>query len=171
MSSLLTRQYQRTLEHIRSKESVFLQTDQGTLKSASGGRSNATDLLDVGSQISFVRKDIAEGLRLESHNERVIISTLGGKLSKIGKHKCIAFTLCSKGGGKRTLVSALCVDRTCSVLESNPPSKEEWSHLQGVTLRDSCPLGPATVDVLISADYYHDFMKSGLNCVAKSASP
>ncbi|CDW53743.1 RVT 1 and Peptidase A17 and DUF1758 domain contai ning protein [Trichuris trichiura] len=145
----------------RSKERVFLQTAQGTLKSASGRRSKVTVLLDVGSQRSFIRKDIAEGLRLEGHSEKVIISTLGGKLSKIGKHKCVTFTLHGKGGGKGTVVSALCIDRICSVLESNPPLKEEWSHLQGVTLGDSFPRGPATVDVLISADYYHDFMKFG----------
>ncbi|CDW58211.1 Tas retrotransposon peptidase A16 superfamily [Trichuris trichiura] len=45
-------------------------TAQGTLKSASGGRSNVTVLLDVGSQRSFIRKDITERLRLEGHSEK-----------------------------------------------------------------------------------------------------
>uniref|UniRef100_A0A5S6QFZ2 CCHC-type domain-containing protein n=1 Tax=Trichuris muris TaxID=70415 RepID=A0A5S6QFZ2_TRIMR len=146
---------------MRSKERVFLQTAQGILKGGDDGRSTVMVLFDVGSQRSFIRKDIAESLRLEGHNERVIISTLGAQLSKTGRHKCVTFKLCSKSGGKETVVSALCIDRICSALESNPPLEADWTHLHGVTLGDSFPRGPATVDVLIGADYYHDFLRPG----------
>uniref|UniRef100_A0A5S6R0P4 DUF1758 domain-containing protein n=1 Tax=Trichuris muris TaxID=70415 RepID=A0A5S6R0P4_TRIMR len=40
-------------------------------------------------------------------------------------------------------------------------SRRRNGHPHGVTLGDSFPRGPPTVDVLIGADYYHDFLRPG----------
>uniref|UniRef100_A0A5S6Q5P7 DUF1758 domain-containing protein n=1 Tax=Trichuris muris TaxID=70415 RepID=A0A5S6Q5P7_TRIMR len=144
-------------------ERVLLQTAQARLFCDNGNTAVVTCLLDIGSQRSFIRKDLADNLGLKGPNEPISILSFGSRKGRLEATKRVRFCLspifsCST----RKWLAALCVPRICAPLQSNPPIDDSWKHLQGCRLSDRYPRGPVEVDVLIGADYYYNFVHSAM---------
>ncbi|CDW61256.1 zinc knuckle protein [Trichuris trichiura] len=128
---------------------VLLQTAQARLIGLNGSKALVMCLLDVGSQRSFVRKDLANNLVLKGPKEYISILTFG---NRHGSRQVVAH------GKPRKWIKALCVPQICGPLDANPPFSKMWKHLPKYNLSDQFPRGIKGVDVLIGADYYWDFI-------------
>ncbi|CDW61156.1 DUF1758 and DUF1759 domain containing protein, partial [Trichuris trichiura] len=128
---------------------VLLQTAQAKLIGPNGSKALVMCPLDVGSQRSFVRKDLANNLVLKGPNEYISILTFG---NRHGSRQVVA------QGKPRKWIKALCVPQICGPLDANPPFSKMWKHLPKYNLSDQFPRGIKEVDVLIGADYYWDFI-------------
>ncbi|CDW60968.1 DUF1758 and Peptidase A17 domain containing prote in, partial [Trichuris trichiura] len=138
---------------------VILQTAQAKLIRPNGSKALVMCLLDVGSQRSFVRKDLADNLGLNGPNEYISILTFGNRHGRQEVARSVEFCLTPVAQGKpRKWIKALCVPQICGPLDANPPFSKMWKHLPKYNLSDQFPRGTKEVDVLIGADYYYDFV-------------
>ena len=117
-------------------------------------------LLDTGSQRSYIRKDLADGLGLDGPSESLAVSTLGGVTSTKTLQN-VPITLFSKYGYGPVELRALSIERICDPLDALELNTSQFSHLQHLELADEYPRGPVTVDLLIGLDYYYDIVDGG----------
>ncbi|KFD63115.1 hypothetical protein M514_13340 [Trichuris suis] len=116
-------------------------------------------LLDVGSQRSFVRKDLADNLDLKGTNGYISILTFGNRPGRQQITRSVEFRLTAVAQDKPLKwIRALCVPQICGPLDDNPPLLNKWKHLPRCNLSDQFPRGAKEVNVVIGADYYYDFV-------------
>ncbi|KRX33666.1 hypothetical protein T05_16002, partial [Trichinella murrelli] len=136
-----------------SEKENLLQTARAILQSDDGNQFLVTCLLDSGCHRSFIRKDLAESLRLRGTTERLMLLKLGETHSKYEKLRCVNFCLKGIYGGEDSYpIEALCVPRIATV-DANP-SAANWEHLHGLKLADIFPRERTEIDVLIGIDFY-----------------
>uniref|UniRef100_A0A5S6QJA6 DUF1758 domain-containing protein n=1 Tax=Trichuris muris TaxID=70415 RepID=A0A5S6QJA6_TRIMR len=128
----------------------------------SGLSCRVTCLLDVGSQRTFIRKDLADRLGLTGPQESVIITTIGDRSSrcKVRRAEMWLSPLASEVdcSVEPVRVEGLCLPTICSTVSANPPLRKEWVHLRHLNLADQFPRAQAEVDVLIGLDHYYEFV-------------
>uniref|UniRef100_A0A5S6QN79 DUF1758 domain-containing protein n=1 Tax=Trichuris muris TaxID=70415 RepID=A0A5S6QN79_TRIMR len=142
---------------------ILLQTAQARLVAPNGNTALVMCLLDVGSQRSFVRKDLADNLGLKGTSECISILTFGNRQVRHEVTRSVTFSLTAVTHGRlRKWLSALCVRQICEPIGTNPPLMTEWTHLHGCHLADQFPRNTTEIDVLIGADYYYDFVSKDI---------
>ena len=98
-------------------------------------------LLDSGSQLSYIRKNIAEPLDLQGPSWLLSVTTLGEETSETKRFQRVKFTLSPIKGDSKVEIEALSISKIC-----NPLGPEIF------------PRGSVQVDVLIGADHYYSFV-------------
>ncbi|KHJ39851.1 hypothetical protein D918_10113 [Trichuris suis] len=103
-------------------------------------------------------------MRLKGSLEYVEISTLGGQSKYCKRTRRVQFALSALdsreqiGTKQWRTMEALCLSKICSPVQANPLLQRRWKHLHGLKLADRFPRECSKIDVLISLDYYYDFV-------------
>ncbi|XP_003370761.1 zinc knuckle protein [Trichinella spiralis] len=146
----------------RTTPSGGLQTIRARAYGPDGNQVVVNCLFDTGAQVSFIRKDVAEVPGLTGPHERCRFTTLGGRVGPEHRWRRVEFRLGAVGTSGRpetsTLMMALAIPRVCGKVQ--PVQGERY---------DGAPAGtkpemgqrretPLMIDVLISIDYYYEFV-------------
>ena len=150
-----------TVNLLSNSDQVLLQTAEAVIFSK-GVETNCRILFDLGSQLSCITPEARNALNLETTDtKRLSIKVFGGSHS-VKELDRVEFTVKAKFGHDNVNVSAF-VNEVCKPLSGQniDLAKSKFSHLQGLSLADGGS-GKKKIDILIGADNYWKFFKSGV---------
>ncbi|XP_066927907.1 uncharacterized protein [Clytia hemisphaerica] len=150
-----------TVNLLSNSDQVLLQTAEAVIFSK-GVETNCRILFDLGSQLSYITPEARNALNLETTDtKRLSIKVFGGSHS-VKELDRVEFTVKAKFGHDNVNVSAF-VNEVCKPLSGQniDLAKSEFPHLQGLSLADGGS-GKKKIDILIGADNYWKFFKSGV---------
>ncbi|EPB68238.1 Pao retrotransposon peptidase, partial [Ancylostoma ceylanicum] len=138
-----------------------------------GSSKSVQILLDTGSELSFIDKQLADELKLESVGSRKLrINTFGSKTSKEGVYEQVNVNLQDTMGGLHTL-SLFKNDLITKSTTQDHLQKRDWAFIKTNGLEVSQPKGPSCPQILLGCDQLWDIMSgsmiklpSGLHLIA-----
>ena len=112
-------------------------------------------LLDSGSQLSYITKDLQERLRLKPiRREKLQLNTFGNSAFDTRSCEVVQLEIQKANSNETLAITAYSSPVICSTLPTLV-SPQEYEHLKGLELADSdFPDSPHRIDVLIGSDYY-----------------
>ncbi|KRZ49905.1 hypothetical protein T02_2785 [Trichinella nativa] len=129
-----------------------LQTVRARAYGPDGNHVLVNRLFDTGTEVCFIRKDVADVLRLTGPHERCRFTTLGGRLGA------------AEGSSRRgacTRMQKLVIPRVCGEVPTAPTESLDGAPARTVAeveLRQREQRAPLVVDVMFGIDYYYEFM-------------
>ena len=142
-----------------SGDRVLLQSCQAYAHSPTGGSMVVRVLFDSCSNYSFIRQSTAGLLKLT--NQRVqplTINTFGCKVIE-RDFPVATLELSSLMGGPRRSIDVIVAAELVHPIQGHQIDLSRFKHLQKLTIPEDHSSGsPLTVDIIIGANYYHDFV-------------
>ena len=127
-------------------------------------------LLDPGSQRSYIRKQIAESVGLRGPTELLSVSTQGSETSQTKRMQRVKFSrLRSQVEDEAAPIKmeSLTIDKVCVNLDPVKVDVSKYDYLRAITFADTCPRGPAEIEILIGADHYYSIVDG--RCIKRNA--
>ena len=119
-------------------------------------------LLDSGSQETFLRKTIAEDLKMKSRESPATmnIKVLGGQEQRKRMNR-VRFTLAPLDSSvdKAVSIDAWTTSSVCAPLTAVDIDVKKCAHFINLKLADSFPREAAPVDLLVGADQYYKLVR------------
>ena len=119
-------------------------------------------LLDLGSERTFIRKQIAESVGLSGPTEILSVTTLGGDTSETKRMKRVKFSLQAKNSDSQKTtpieVEALTINKVCNKLRPVNIDISKYPHLKNIKFADSYPRGPTDIEILVGMDFYYSIV-------------
>ncbi|KRZ81273.1 hypothetical protein T08_8766, partial [Trichinella sp. T8] len=147
---------------VRSTSGKGLQTIRARAYGPEGNQVVVNCLFDTGSQVSFIRKDVAEVLRLTGSHERCRFTTLGGRVGPVRRWRRVEFRLGAVESSGRpltsTLIRALAISRVCGKVQPVPGERSDGAPAGTKPEMGERRETPLMIDVLIGIDYYYEFV-------------
>ena len=161
---------ERTLTTATSKEkvNVLLQTAKvSVFGDDKEKRVGVNVLFDGGSQKSYVTEKLKNKLALKTEgHETINLNTFGS--DKFKKQGCDRVQINVEVGDNVVKIKALTFPVICSPMATRVDIKA-YPHLQGLQLADNFNSSDREIDLLIGADYYHEFVTGDI--IKGSAGP
>ena len=149
-------------ESNRVNTQSLLQTVTATMTSYNGQEIPVKVLLDLGSERTFIRKQIADSVGLSGPTEVLSVTTLGGNTSETKRMKRVKFGLQAKNlDSHKTApieVEALTINKVCHKLRPVDIDISKYPHLKDIRLADSYPRGLTEIDILVGMDFYYSIV-------------
>ena len=140
----------------------LLQTVTATMVCGDNQEIPVRVLLDLGSERTFIRKQIAESVGLSGPTEILSVTTLGGDTSETKRMKRVKFSLQAKNSDSQkttpTEVEALTINKVCNKLRPVNIDISKYPHLKNIKFADSYPRGPTEIDILVGMDFYYSIV-------------
>ena len=155
--------------HLRQAKSDFVSANkQNSLPTACAGLIYGDKecpvclLLDIGSRETFLRKTIAEDLKMKSRGSpaTVNIKVLGGQEQRKRIYR-VRFALAPLDSSvdKAVSIDAWTLSSVCAPLTAVDVDVKKCAHLINLKLVDIFPREPAPVDLLVGADQYYKLVQ------------
>ncbi|KRX56203.1 hypothetical protein T06_7569 [Trichinella sp. T6] len=139
-----------------------LQTIRARAYGPDGNQVVVNCLFDTGSQVSFIRKDVAEVLGLTGSHQRCRFTTLGGRVGPVRRWRRVEFRLGAVESSGRpltsTLIRALAIPRVCGKVQPVPGERSDGAPAGTKPETGQRRETPLMIDVLIGIDYYYEFV-------------
>ena len=127
----------------------LLQTVTATMMCGNSQEIPVRVLLDLGSERTFIRKQIAESVGLSGPTEVLSVTTLGGNTTETKKMKRVRFSLQAQNSDSQKTVpievEALTINKVCNKLRPIDIDISKYPHLKGIRFVDSYPRGPRLI--------------------------
>ncbi|KRY06664.1 hypothetical protein T12_11394, partial [Trichinella patagoniensis] len=150
---------------VRSTSGKGLPTARACAYGPNGKHVVVNCLLDTGTAVSFIRKDVAKILGLTGPHERCRFTTLGGRVGPERRWRRVEFRLgAAEGSGRRgacTRMQALVIPRICGEVPTAPTESSDGTPARTVAEvepRQREQRAPLVVDVLVGIDYYYELV-------------
>ncbi|XP_003369631.1 zinc knuckle protein [Trichinella spiralis] len=154
-------QSHQSLLATRSTPRGGLQTIRARAYGPDGNQVVVNCLFDTGSQVSFIRKDVAKVLGLTGPHERCRFTTLGGRVGPVRRWRRVEFRLGAVESSGRpltsTLMMALAIPQVCGKVQPVPGERSDGAPAETKTGMGRRRGTPLMIDVLIGIDYYYEF--------------
>ena len=138
----------------------ILQACQAWLVAPGGDKYLATVFLDSGSEITLIRRDLANEVGLNGKNVPFQMAVAGGGLTETTTEKEVQFQLQSLNGSfmtqKMSAITSKIITRDLRPVDINT---EKYNHLKGITFTEEFPRKQKQVDVLVGVQYYTGLLK------------
>ncbi|KRX12673.1 hypothetical protein T07_3974 [Trichinella nelsoni] len=155
-------QSHQSLLAARSIPGGGLQTIRARAYGPDGNQVVVNCLFDTGSQVSFIRKDVAKVLGLTGPHERCRFTTLGGRVGPVRRWRRVEFRLGAVGSSGRpltsTLMMALAIPQVCGKVQPVPGERSDGAPAGTKPEMGQRRGTPLMIDVLIGIDYYYEFV-------------
>ncbi|KRY44422.1 hypothetical protein T03_4079 [Trichinella britovi] len=143
---------------VRSTSGKGLQTARACAYGPNGKHVVVNCLLDTGTAVSFIRKDVAKILGLTGPHERCRFTALGGRVGPECRWRRVEFRFGAVGSSSRpdasTMVKALAIPRVCGKVQPGPAESSDGTPARTLPERGRRQETPHMVDVLVGIDYY-----------------
>lgn len=136
---------------------TFLSTAVIYIYSQSGEKIKIRILLDVGSQMSFLRKEIAELLKVKQMSINAPISGLNNSLFSVKQKLITSIESCN--GQYRKKVDFLIVNNITDLTLSKPLNISNISLPGNINYADPNFFNPGKIDALLGADMFYELLK------------
>ena len=135
--------------------SILLMTCQVMIRGSNGSLTQARALLDSGLEASFITERLAQQLRLPRRHSPMI-AYIGGVTPQVRPKGLVKVQVTDRSqAGKVHTVEALVLPRITSNIPATPVrSRQNWKHLDGLSLADPDYGTPKAVDLLLGADIF-----------------
>ncbi|KRY30008.1 hypothetical protein T03_1131, partial [Trichinella britovi] len=147
---------------VRSTSGKGLPTARACAYGPNGKHVVVNCLLDTGTAVSFIRKDVAKILGLTGPHGRCRFTTLGGRVGPERRWRRVEFRLGAVGGSSRpdasTMVKALAIPRVCGKVQPGPAESPDGTPARTVPEGEQRQGTPLVVDVLVGIDYYYELV-------------
>ena len=128
-------------------------------------------MFDDGSEKTWIRKGLADELRLNGAKETVVVTTFGQRVGKpVTSHK-VEFSLADKEENNWVKVKSLAVDDVGAPMSAVKVTPSAWPHLEKIKFADSYPRGMQTVDVLTGQDFELEFATTEPKALGPKGAP
>ncbi|KRZ47830.1 hypothetical protein T02_9183 [Trichinella nativa] len=139
-----------------------LQTARACAYGPNGNHVVVNCLLETGTAVSFIRKDVAKILGLTGPHEGCRFTALGGRVGPECRWRRVEFRLGAVGSSSRpdasTMVRALAITRVCGKVHPGPAESSDGSPARTVPEGGQRQGTPLMVDVLVGIDYYYELV-------------
>lgn len=141
---------------------ILLATALVNIISPKGKTSNARILIDQGSEITLISERLVQHLHLPRKQSTVQLVGIGCQKSNVtnGITSCNLKSL--TGSQFECSITAHILPKLTSVLPSVYIEKQQWSHLNGLTLADPNFLTRSSIDMILGADVYSRIIEKEL---------
>lgn len=143
----------RTALHAKSERfSVLLSTACVIVTDIFGNRHSLRALLDPGSQLNFIRRDIAQKLNLNSEVAHAVIRGIAS--TQTNAHATTSLTFSSNQSPHQSYdITALVVNEITDLLPVTPINVDNLPHVKHLPLADPHFSIPGKIDILLGAEF------------------
>jgi hypothetical protein len=142
------------------RPAVLLATSQAIIKSFCGSSHSVRMLIDPGSELTFVSRQLVKQLQISQRHASIPIIGIGGSHSERTRGS-VSITLNSIHSSQSINITAYLTKLTSS-LPSFAVAEHSWPHLQGLQLADPDFLTPCHIDMILGADSYRLLIESDI---------
>lgn len=137
----------------------ILQSCLAWVLGSGGEKALSRIFFDPGSEITLIRRDLAQKLGLDGPGEKLRLSAMAGIPVPPTQEKRVTFKLESLTGDFTSPpMKAVTKEKIIEPLREVKVDLSKFAHLKGLNLADEIPRGRAEVDVLIGVDLYHQLV-------------
>ena len=129
----------------------ILQTVVCNLRTVQGQVTPVRVMLDQGSEISLIRRQLAKNLKMKGDKKELQMSVAGGGVSKSSEEMMVPFMLESLTGDYVSpLIYASTTSKPISMVRSVPVDPKRHPHLQNIEFTETYPTNePKRIDILL----------------------
>lgn len=116
-------------------------------------------LIDPGSELSFISENVVQQLQLKRESASIPLLGIGGTYSGRTRGIVTLHLQSIHDTSEICTISAYILSKLTTKLPSFYATRENWPHLQGISLADPKFLCPGTIQIIIGADFYGRIIK------------